>query len=69
MIGYVNRRSCYYHITVLGEMMDYVNRRSCCCHIAVFGGILKSGKRAQLTKCRIKKGILVSWLIEKGNVR
>ena len=41
--------------------MGYVNRRSHCCHIAVSGGALESGKRAQLTKCRMRKDRLVGW--------
>ena len=61
IMGYVNGRSRYCHTAVLGRMMGYVNRRSCCYHIAVPGGALESGKRAQLTESRMRKGRLVGW--------
>ena len=60
-MGYVNGRSCYCHTVVLGGMMGYVNGRSRCCHTAVPSGALESGKRAQLTESRIRKGRLVGW--------
>ena len=60
-MGYVNRRSRCCHTAVLGGMMDYVNGRSRCCHTAVPGGALESGKRAQLTESRMRKGRLVGW--------
>ena len=61
IMGYVNGRFCYCHTAVLGEMMDYLNGRSRCCHTAVPGGALEGGKKAQLTKSRIRKGRLVGW--------
>ena len=61
MMGYVNGRSRYCHTAVLGRMMGYVKGRSRCCHTAVPGGALESGKRAQLTESRMRKGRLVGW--------
>ena len=61
MMGYVNGRSRCCHTAVLGGMMGYVNGRSRCCHTAVPGGALESGKRAQLTESRMRKGRLVGW--------
>ena len=59
MMGYVNEKSRCCHTAISSERMGYVSRRSCCCHTAVPNGALESGKRAQLTKCRMRKGRLV----------
>ena len=61
MMSYVNERSYCYHTAVLGGMMGYVNEKSRCYHTAVLGGALESGKRAQLTESRMRKGRLVGW--------
>ena len=61
MMGYVNGKSRCCHIAVFGGMMGYVNRRSHYCHTAVSDGALESGKRAQLTEYRMRKGSLVGW--------
>ena len=61
MMGYVNARSRCCHIAVLGGMMGFINGRSRCCYTAVSGEALESGRRAQLTKSRMRNGRLVGW--------
>ena len=59
MLGYMNKKFYFCHIVVSGEMIGYVNGKSCCCYTAIPDKVLKSGKRAQLMKCRMRKDKLV----------
>ena len=61
MMSYMNGKSRCCHTAVFNGILGDVNGRSHCCHTAVPGGALESGKRAQLTESRIKKGRLVDW--------